>query len=145
MGGAIINSMFEHRRQQLLPRRAFFVRLGRFAGAALLLVLVSWGIGILGYRALEGMSWIDATLNAAMILGGMGPVDTLHTDVGKLFASVYALFSGIVFLVAVGVLIAPILHRFLHQFHLEADKAEAEEEKEDEEEEAAADQEYDAD
>ena len=137
--------MFEHRRQQLLPRRAFLYRLGRFALAALLLVLVSWAIGILGYRAFEGMSWIDATLNAAMILGGMGPVDTLHTDIGKLFASIYALFSGIVFLVAVGVLIAPILHRFMHQFHLEADKEEAQEEKEEEEADAAADQEYDAD
>ena len=137
--------MFEHRRQQLLPRRAFLFRLGRFAGAAFLLVVVSWVIGILGYRALEGMSWIDASLNAAMILGGMGPVDPLHTDAGKLFASVYALFSGIVFLVAVGVLIAPILHRFMHQFHLEADREEAEEEKEEAEAEAAANEEYDAD
>jgi hypothetical protein len=133
--------MFEHRRQQLLSRRAFLFRLGRFAGAAFLLVVASWVIGILGYRALEGMSWIDATLNAAMILGGMGPVDPLHTNAGKLFASFYALFSGIIFLVALGVLIAPILHRLLHQFHLEAAKAEAEEEKEedeDEEEEKAA-------
>jgi hypothetical protein len=91
------------------------------------LVAASWFIGILGYRVLEGMSWIDAILNAAMILGGMGPVDTLHTDIGKLFASLYALFSGIVFLVAVGVLIAPVLHRFLHQFHLETEKEKAEE------------------
>lgn len=121
-------TMFEHHRQPLLPRRAFLFRLGRFAGAALLLVGVSWLIGILGYRALEGMAWIDATLNAAMILGGMGPVDSLHTDAGKLFASFYALFSGIVFLVAVGVLIAPILHRLLHQFHLAEDKREQEEE-----------------
>ena len=123
--------MFEHHRQPLLPRRAFLVRLGRFAGAALLLVTVSWLIGILGYRALEGLSWVDAILNAAMILGGMGPVNPLHTDAGKLFASFYALFSGIVFLVSVGVLIAPILHRFLHQFHLEAEKEEAEEDQED--------------
>jgi hypothetical protein len=137
--------MFEHRRQQLLTRRAFLFRLGRFALAAFLLVVASWGIGILGYRAFEGMSWMDATLNAAMILGGMGPVDPLKTDAGKLFASVYALFSGIVFLVAVGVLIAPILHRFMHQFHLEADKEEAEEEKEEEEADAVADQEYEAD
>jgi len=115
--------MFEHHRQKLLSRPAFYRRLARFAGAASLLVGLSWLIGILGYRALEGMSWIDATLNAAMILGGMGPVDPLHTNAGKLFASVYALFSGIVFLVAVGVLILPLLHRFLHQFHLEAEKA----------------------
>ena len=123
--------MFEHHRQQLLPRRAFLFRLMRFTGAALLLVAGSWGVGILGYRTLEGMSWIDATLNAAMILGGMGPVDPLRTDAGKLFASFYALFSGIVFLVAVGVLILPVLHRFLHQFHLESAQAEAEDAKED--------------
>src|SRR5262245_33525073 len=128
-----MKNMFEHRGQELLPRRAFLFRLGRFALAALLLVMVSWGIGILGYRTLENVSLIDATLNAAMILGGMGPVDKLNTDGGKLFASFYALFSGIVFLVAVGVLVAPILHRFMHQFHLEADKEEAQEEKEEQE------------
>ncbi len=132
--------MFEHHRQPLLPRRAFLFRLGRFAGAAVLLVSISWLIGILGYRILEGMSWIEATLNSAMLLGGMGPVDTLHTDAGKLFASFYALFSGIVFLVSVGVLIAPILHRFLHQFHLAEDKRdEKEEEDEDEAEDEASD------
>ena len=122
--------MFEHHRQQLLPRRAFLFRLGRFAAAAFVLIVVSWIIGILGYRALEGMSWIDATLNAAMILGGMGPVDPLHTDAGKLFASFYALFSGILFLVVASVLIAPILHRLLHQFHLAEDKKEEEAEDE---------------
>ena len=98
----------------------FIRRVGRFAGTALLLVAVSWLIGILGYRLLEGMSWIDSTLNAAMILGGMGPVDPLHTDAGKLFASFYALFSGIIFLVSVGLIIAPVFHRLLHQFHLAA-------------------------
>src|SRR4051812_20381750 len=123
--------MFEHHRKPLLSRRAFLRRVARYSLAALLLVAVSWLIGILGYRGLEGMSWIDATLNAAMILGGMGPINPLKTDAGKLFASFYALFSGIVFLVAVGVLIAPILHRFMHQFHLEADKEEAQEDKED--------------
>ena len=127
--------MFEHHRQPLLTSRAFLLRLGRFAGAALLLVAISWLIGILGYRALEGMAWIDATLNAAMLLGGMGPVDPLHTDAGKLFASFYALFSGIVFLVSVGVLIAPILHRLLHQFHL-AESARDEEDEDEAEDEA---------
>ncbi len=97
-------------------------RMGRFAGWALLLVAVSWMIGILGYRLLEGLPWIDSTLNAAMILGGMGPVDQLHTNAGKIFASFYALFSGIIFLVSVGVLLAPIIHRLLHQFHLQTDK-----------------------
>ncbi len=111
---------FEHRHQPLLSTELFIRRVLRFVGFALLLVGGSWAIGILGYHYLEDMAWIDATLNAAMILGGMGPVDTLHTDAGKLFASFYALFAGIVFLVSVGVIIAPFFHRILHHFHLEA-------------------------
>lgn len=114
--------MFEHHKQPLISKREFAKRMGRFAGWALLLVAVSWFIGILGYRLLEGLPWLDSTLNAAMILGGMGPVNELHTGAGKLFASFYALFSGIIFLVSVGVLLAPIIHRFLHQFHLQNDK-----------------------
>ncbi len=111
--------MFEHYSQPLVSRSVFLRRLGRFAAAAFLLVIVSWLIGILGYHALEGLSWIDSVLNAAMILGGMGPVNPLHTDAGKLFASFYALFSGLVFLVSASILIAPLFHRVLHQFHLE--------------------------
>ncbi len=114
--------MFEHHRQPLLPRRLFIRQLVRFALAAFVLVTGALLIGILGYHVLEGMPWINSILNAAMILGGMGPVDPLRTDAGKLFASFYALFSGIVFLVAVGVLVAPILHRLMHQFHLEAEQ-----------------------
>jgi hypothetical protein len=114
--------MFEKRHQPLLPLPAFLRRTARHAGITLLLIAASWLIGILGYRLFEGLSWIDAALNAAMILGGMGPVNTLHTDAGKLFASFYALFSGIVFLVSVGVLLAPLLHRMLHHFHLETEK-----------------------
>jgi hypothetical protein len=113
--------MFEHHRQPLLPMPAFLRRVVRYALSALLLVGVSWLIGILGYRLLEGFSWIDSVLNAAMLLGGMGPVSPLHTDAGKLFASFYALFSGIVFLISVGLLMAPLLHRIFHQFHLEVD------------------------
>src|SRR5512146_2085997 len=109
--------MFEHHRQPLLPRSAFFRRVGRFTAAALLLVALSWLIGSLGYRVFEGMSWIDSMLNAAMILGGMGPLNPLRTDAGKLFAAFYALFSGIIFLVSVAVLLAPLLHRLHHQFH----------------------------
>ena len=113
--------MFEHRGQPLLPRHLFFRRLGRFILAALLLIGISWLIGILGYRILEGMEWIDAILNSAMILGGMGPVNPLHTDAGKLFASFYALFSGVIFLLALGLIVAPVAHRTLHRFHLEED------------------------
>ncbi|MBZ0314816.1 MAG: hypothetical protein K8L91_00245, partial [Anaerolineae bacterium] len=108
---------FEHRHQPLLSRRQFFRRVLKFTAVAM--VGGSWAVGILGYHYLEDLSWIDATLNAAMILGGMGPVNSLHTDAGKLFASVYALFSGMVFLVSVGVMIAPFFHRILHHFHLE--------------------------
>jgi len=113
--------MFEQRHESLLPRQLFLRRVGRFAAVALVLVAVSWFIGILGYHFIEGFSWIDSVLNAAMILGGMGPVNELHTDAGKLFASFYALFAGIVFLVSVGVFLTPIYHRLLHQFHLETD------------------------
>lgn len=112
----------EHRHQPVVPRRVFLRRVGRYAISALLLVGISWGIGILGYRTFEHMSWIDAILNSAMILGGMGPVNPLQTDAGKLFASFYALFAGIVFLISVGVLVIPIFHRILHQFHVEKGK-----------------------
>lgn len=88
------------------------------------LVLVSWLVGTTGYRVFEGMSWIDAILNAAMILGGMGPVTPLQTTAGKLFASFYALFAGIVFLVSVAILLAPHLHRLLHRLHLETEALE---------------------
>lgn len=76
-------------------------------------------MGVLGYHNFEGLSWIDSLLNASMILGGMGLVTTLQNTAGKLFASLYALFSGTIFLVTVGILISPIFHRFLHKFHLE--------------------------
>ena len=112
--------MFEHHKQPLLPKKDFLRRVGRYSLFALSLVTISWTVGILGYRMFEGMSWLDAILNSAMILSGMGPVNQLYTDAGKLFASFYALFSGIVFLISVGVLTAPIIHRFLHQFHLRA-------------------------
>lgn len=74
---------------------------------------------MLGYHDLEHLSWVDSLLNASMILGGMGPVNALQTREGKVFASFYALYSGIVFLAAAGLLIAPILHRFIHKFHLD--------------------------
>lgn len=88
------------------------------------IILGSLIIGMAGYHFLEGMSWIDALLNAAMILGGMGPVNTLETAGGKIFAAVYALYSGVIFLVVAGILVAPIFHRILHHFHLESEKQE---------------------
>ncbi len=115
--------MFEHRTQPILPRSAFFRRLIRHGVIALLIVLASLAVGMVGYHSFEGLTWIDAFVNAAMILGGMGPVSELRTSAGKLFAGFYALYSGIVFLVSAGLLFAPVIHRFLHRFHLEISKA----------------------
>jgi hypothetical protein len=113
--------MFEHHRQPLLQRAAFIRRVLVNGAAALGIVLGSLVIGMLGYHFFEGLGWLDAFVNAAMLLGGMGPVTELHTTAGKLFAGVYALYSGLIFLVVAGVLFAPVIHRFLHRFHLEID------------------------
>ena len=112
---------FERRQQPLASTGVFLRRMVRYLGLSVAIILISLGIGILGYHYTEGLSWIDSLVNASMILGGMGPVAPLDTTAGKLFASFYALFSGMVFLVAVGVLIAPMFHRFLHHFHMEMD------------------------
>ena len=111
--------MFEHHTQPLASQSVFIQRILRFSLFTAGIILFSLGIGILGYHSLESLSWIDSLLNASMILGGMGPVNTLQTNAGKLFASFYALYSGIVLLASVGVLITPIFHRFMHRFHIE--------------------------
>jgi hypothetical protein len=111
--------MFEHHKQPLLTPLDFIKRQLVFLLAALGIIAGSLVLGILGYHYFEHLPWIDALVNAAMLLGGMGPVNELHTNAGKLFASFYALYSGIVFLVSVGVILAPLYHRFLHRFHLE--------------------------
>jgi len=111
--------MLEHHRQPLLPGPAFRLRVIRHAGVALAVVSVALSIGVLGYHLLERMPWIDALLNASMILGGMGPVGELHSAPAKLFASFYALFSGLVFIAVAGILFVPVIHRLLHRFHLE--------------------------
>lgn len=112
--------MYESRDEPLISRRAFALRLARHAFLALALLGGSLAIGIAGYVSLAHLGPIDAFLNAAMILGGMGPVDPLPDDGAKLFAGFYALYSGVVFLVVVGVVFAPILHRILHRFHLDS-------------------------
>ncbi len=111
--------MFEHHHEKLLPRRLFLKRLAKYGLVSLSLVLGSLVIGMIGYSMFEGYSWVDSFLNAAMLMGGMGPVNVLHTDSGKIFAGVYALYCGLIELVAIGVFAAPIVHRFLHHFHLE--------------------------
>jgi hypothetical protein len=111
--------MYEHRNETLLPIRDFLRRLATHGGIALGLIAFSLGIGMAGYHFLEGLSWLDSLVNASMLLGGMGPVNPLQTDAGKLFASFYALYSGLIFLVVAGVLFVPVFHRLLHHFHLE--------------------------
>ncbi len=112
---------FERRHEPLLPRHLFLLRVARWSAAAGILLLGSLAMGVLGYHYLERLSWIDALLNASMIAGGMGPVDPVKTTAGKLFASFYALYSGLAIISAAGVLFAPIFHRFLHGFHVEAE------------------------
>jgi hypothetical protein len=113
--------MYEHRRQPLLPRRLFYARLLRSACGAGLILLFSLSMGMAGYHFLERMSWLDAFVNASMILSGMGPVGELKTSAGKFFAGCYALFSGLAFISAIGFVAAPLYHRFIHRFHLEAE------------------------
>jgi len=96
----------------------------RSLALALGIIGVSLGLGILGYHFCAGLSWLDALLNASMILTGMGPVNELRTTAGKLFASFYALFSGVVFITSVAVMLAPMVHRFLHKFHFELESSE---------------------
>lgn len=112
--------MYEHRSQSLLPRHLFIRRVAWHVSAAVAVILGSLFIGIAGYHLTERFSWLDSLLNASMILGGMGPVNELHTSGGKVFASFYSLFSGIIFLVTAAILVAPVAHRFLHRLHLEA-------------------------
>jgi hypothetical protein len=109
--------MYEHHKQPLLPFSLFVGRLLKSLLVAVVFIALSLLLGAAGYHYTEGLSWLDATLNASMILAGMGPVDVLRTSSGKLFASFYALYSGIAFLTTAAILLAPIIHRFLHKFH----------------------------
>jgi len=111
---------YEHKHEPLLPWRDFLLhRVARSLALGLAVIAVSLLAGMLGYRIAESMDWLDAFLNAAMILGGMGPVEALHTSGGKIFAGIYALYSGIVVIFVAGLLFAPFAHRLLHRFHLE--------------------------
>lgn len=114
--------MYEHRNQPLASRKVFARRLMRNGMIGLVIIFFSLIVGMFGYHITENLSWLDSLLNASMILSGMGPVNPVQTVAGKLFASFYALYSGIVPLTAAGVLAAPILHRFLHRFHLADEK-----------------------
>lgn len=111
-------ALFEHHSERLLPRRAFALRLARFGAVSGAIVWISLAFGAAGYHVFGALPWLDALLNAAMILTGMGPVDRMETTPGKLFATLYALYSGVAFLSTVAVLLAPIAHRFLHALHV---------------------------
>jgi hypothetical protein len=114
--------VYEPRHRPPLPRKRFLRRLAAHGGASLGLIAFSLVIGMAGYAYFEGLGWRDAFLNAAMLLGGMGPVEVLQTPGGKIFAGLYALYAGLVVLVAAGVLFAPIFHRIIHKFHWMEDR-----------------------
>jgi hypothetical protein len=111
---------FEHKHEQLAPFGVFLWRWLRYLGVSAVLLVVALAAGVSGYHFIAGFGWVDSILNASMILGGMGPISppTLDTRAAKLFASIYALFSGLVFIILMGIVLAPLAHRMLHKFHL---------------------------
>jgi hypothetical protein len=111
--------MFESKSEKLISRRHFVERLGKSFAWSMVILFISLMIGIMGYHYFASLNWVDAILNAAMILGGMGPVDPLVSDSAKLFAAGYAIFSGVVFIGLMAMMLAPIMHRVLHRFHAE--------------------------
>jgi len=117
--------MFERKHQKLAPVPVFMRRLAACVGIAVLLVLCALCIGIAGYHWIAGLAWIDALLNASMILGGMGPVNMLTNTGAKIFASLYSLFSGLVFIAVMGIVFSPIVHRMLHKFHIDDEDLQA--------------------
>jgi hypothetical protein len=111
--------MYENRRQRVLTRAEFAWRVIGHFGYAILAAVIALAAGMLGYHFIAGQNWVDSLLNASMILGGMGPVDPLKTDAAKIFASFYALFSGLVFIGLLGILLAPFIHRVMHKLHMD--------------------------
>ena len=111
--------MYEHRTHRLVSRAIFIKRVARHGMLALAILALALGIGIGGYHYLGELDWLDALLNASMILSGMGPVNPLHAPIAKLFASCYALLSGLVFIGVTSVVLAPFVHRLMHRFHLD--------------------------
>jgi hypothetical protein len=102
----------------LLSRRLFMRRFAGWIALAGAVVVGSLAVGVCGYHYLDGLPWVDSLLNASMILGGMGPVDPMKSNAAKIFASIYALYSGLALIAVVGLLLAPVIHRLLHKFHI---------------------------
>lgn len=111
--------LFERRREKPISTRQFLLRMARSFALCSVLIGIALLLGMIGYHVLEELSWTDSFLNASMILGGMGPVDPMKTEAGKIFAGCYALFSGLAFLALAGLLFTPVAHRILHRFHYE--------------------------
>jgi hypothetical protein len=111
--------MFEHKSEPILSPGAFYGRMARSGAVVTGIIVFSLFLGSAGYHYCGSLPWLDALLNASMILTGMGPVDPLRTTSAKLFATFYSLYSGVAFLTMMAVLVAPLLHRFLHKFHLD--------------------------
>ncbi len=118
--------MFERKGQPVLPPKLFYRRLAANAALASAIIGGTLGMGVGGYHYLGGLAWIDALVNASMLLGGMGPVDAVRSTGGKLFASFYALFCGLILIAATAILFAPVFHRFLHRFHMDMDEGDEE-------------------
>ncbi len=116
---AFLINEYEHKSEPIASKKVFFKRLYRNAIVAFVILSICLMIGVIGYRYAGPMSWLDALHNASMILSGMGPVAEVKTAMGKIFSSFYALFSGVAFITNIGMLIAPIVHRFFHILHAE--------------------------
>ena len=114
--------VYERRTDKLISRRAFVRRIIRHGGYATALVAVSIAIGMLGYHVFDDLPWVDAFVDTSMLLGGMGPVNPLHGNGAKIFAGVFALYAGLVFLVLTAIMLTPVLHRLLHAFHAETNR-----------------------
>jgi hypothetical protein len=115
----VTSIMYESKNQRLISQSSFVSRLFLHLALTLLLLFVSLTIGMSGYVIFENLSWVDAFLNASMLLGGMGPVNTPLSTAGKLFAGIYALYAGLVFIVSAALIFTPVVHRILHRFHLD--------------------------
>ncbi len=113
--------MYEHKTQRLAPLHVFYKRILRNLLFAFGILSICLAIGIIGYHYTDGIPWIDSLHNASMILSGMGPVVEIKSTGGKLFASAYALFSGVAFITNIGIILAPMAHRLFHRLHLEDD------------------------
>src|ERR1043165_3744155 len=116
---------YERRGDKLAPRNIFIKRIIGALGIALGVIVVGLGAGVAGYHWIAGFDWINSLLEASMILGGMGPINGEHlvTEASKVFASCYALFSGLIFIAAMSIILSPVMHRFMHTFHLDRDPA----------------------